>query len=47
MGSGEVPAEFVYEDGHCVAMNDINPQAPVHVLVIPRKAISKLSDASA
>ncbi len=45
--SGEIPAEFVYEDEHCVAINDINPQAPVHVLVIPRKAITKLSDASA
>ena len=44
--SGEIPAEFIYEDEHCVAINDINPQAPVHVLVIPRKAITKLSDAT-
>ena len=42
---GEIPAEFVYEDEHCVAINDINPQAPVHVLVIPRKPIVKLADA--
>ncbi|MHA7816297.1 MAG: histidine triad nucleotide-binding protein [Pseudohaliea sp.] len=43
--AGEIPAEFIYEDEHCVAIHDINPQAPVHVLVIPRKAIAKLSDA--
>lgn len=42
---GEIPVEFVYEDEHCVAINDINPQAPVHVLVIPRKPIVKLADA--
>ncbi len=34
--SGEIPSEFLYEDEHCVAINDINPQAPVHVLVIPK-----------
>jgi histidine triad (HIT) family protein len=43
--NGEIPTEFVYEDDHCVAINDINPQAPVHVLVIPRRGIKKLSDA--
>jgi histidine triad (HIT) family protein len=43
--SGEIPSEFVYEDEHCVAINDIHPQAPVHVLVIPRKPIPRLSDA--
>ena len=45
--SGEIPSEFIYEDEHCVAINDINPQAPTHVLVIPRKAITMLSDAQA
>src|SRR5262245_38716064 len=44
---GEIPCEFLYEDEHCVAINDIHPQAPVHVLVIPRKGIAKLSDAKA
>jgi histidine triad (HIT) family protein len=44
---GEIPAEKIYEDEHCIAINDINPQAPVHVLVIPKKAIEKLSDAAA
>ncbi|MCX2980899.1 histidine triad nucleotide-binding protein [Halieaceae bacterium IMCC14734] len=45
--SGEIPSEFIYEDEHCVAINDINPQAPVHVLVIPRKPITQLSAAQA
>lgn len=45
--AGEIPAEKIYEDDHCIAINDINPQAPVHVLVIPKKAIAKLSDATA
>ena len=45
--SGEIPTEFVYEDEHCVAINDINPLAPTHVLVIPRQPIARLSDASA
>jgi len=40
---GEIPAKFIYEDDKCVAFNDLNPQAPVHVLVIPRKPISQLS----
>ncbi|WOJ93603.1 histidine triad nucleotide-binding protein [Congregibacter variabilis] len=43
--SGEIPAEKLYEDEHCIAINDINPQAPVHVLLIPKKAIEKLADA--
>ncbi|MFT7287362.1 MAG: histidine triad (HIT) family protein [Halieaceae bacterium] len=43
--AGEIPVEKIYEDKHCIAINDINPQAPVHVLVIPKKAIEKLSDA--
>jgi histidine triad (HIT) family protein len=42
---GEIPAEKLYEDDYCIAINDINPQAPVHVLVIPKKEIAKLADA--
>ena len=45
--SGEIPSEFIYEDEHCVAINDLHPQAPVHVLVIPRRAIPRLVDAGA
>jgi histidine triad (HIT) family protein len=41
---GEIPTEFLYEDDHCVAIRDINPQAPTHVLIIPRKPIPRLVD---
>ena len=43
--SGEIPSEFIYEDEHCIAIHDVNPQAAVHVLVIPKKAIPRLVDA--
>src|SRR5262245_16500509 len=36
----EIPADIVYEDDRCLAFRDINPQAPTHVLIIPRKAIA-------
>lgn len=42
--SGEIPSEFLYEDEHCIAINDVNPQAPVHVLIIPKKGIPRLVD---
>ena len=42
----EIPADIVYEDEHCIAFRDVNPQAPVHVLVIPRKPIVGISDAT-
>ena len=45
--AGEIPSEFIYEDEHCIAINDIAPQAPVHVLVIPRREIPRLVDAQA
>jgi histidine triad (HIT) family protein len=41
-----IPAELVHEDEHCVAFHDINPQAPVHVLIIPRKVIPTHADVS-
>ncbi len=41
----EIPADIVYEDDLCLAFRDVNPQAPVHVLVIPKQAIAKLADA--
>ena len=40
---GEIPADIVYEDDLALAFRDINPQAPTHLLVIPRKAIARLS----
>ena len=44
--AGEIPAALVYEDEYAVAFRDINPQAPVHVLVIPRTHVASLSDAA-
>ncbi|MGB3513754.1 MAG: histidine triad nucleotide-binding protein [Microcoleaceae cyanobacterium] len=41
----EIPADIVYEDDMALAFKDINPQAPVHILVIPKKPIPKLADA--
>jgi len=41
----EIPAEIVYEDDLVLAFNDINPQAPVHVLVIPKKSIPRIAEA--
>ncbi|GFZ90132.1 hypothetical protein CYANOKiyG1_00460 [Okeania sp. KiyG1] len=42
----EIPADIVYEDDMALAFKDINPQAPVHILVIPKKPIPRLADAS-
>ena len=44
MVSGEIKADVVYEDDQVLAFRDINPQAPVHVLVIPKKHISTLNE---
>jgi histidine triad (HIT) family protein len=41
-----IPATIVYEDEHCLAFRDINPQAPTHVLLIPKKEIPRLIDAT-
>lgn len=41
----EIPADIVYEDDLALAFRDIHPQAPIHILVIPKKAIPKLADA--
>jgi histidine triad (HIT) family protein len=40
----EIPVDVVFEDDLCLAFHDINPVAPVHILVIPKKPIEKLSD---
>ncbi|GAB4244846.1 MAG: histidine triad nucleotide-binding protein [Acidobacteriota bacterium] len=44
IADGEVPADIVYQDEHCVAFRDIRPQAPVHILLIPRREIPSLAD---
>ena len=43
----EIPADIVYEDDLTLAFRDINPQAPTHILVIPKKPIPRVSDAVA
>ena len=45
--AGEIPAAKVYEDDRLIAINDINPQAPMHVLVIPKRHIPTLNQLSA
>lgn len=42
----EIPADIVYEDELCLAFRDVSPQAPVHILLIPKKPIAKLADAN-
>ena len=46
LANGEIPAKKVYEDDEILAFHDINPQAPTHVLVIPRRHIPSLDDMS-
>ncbi len=41
---GEIPADIVFENDDVVAFNDVNPQAPVHILIIPRQHISTIND---
>jgi histidine triad (HIT) family protein len=43
----QIPARIAHEDDLCIAIHDINPQAPVHVLVIPKKPIARVGAASA
>jgi histidine triad (HIT) family protein len=40
----KIPAKIIYEDDRCLAFHDVNPQAPVHVLLIPRKVIPTHAD---
>jgi histidine triad (HIT) family protein len=42
----EIPAKIVWEDNETLAFHDVNPQAPVHVLIVPKKAIPRLADAT-
>jgi histidine triad (HIT) family protein len=44
---GQIPAAIVYQDDRLVAFKDINPQAPMHVLVVPRRHIASLNDVTA
>lgn len=44
IADGEIPSEIVYSDDTCVAFRDVNPQAPTHILVIPREHIESVND---
>jgi histidine triad (HIT) family protein len=43
----EIPAQIVFEDEHVLAFRDINPQAPTHVLIVPKKVIPRIAEAQA
>lgn len=42
----KIPAEIIWEDDDVVAFQDVNPQAPVHVLIVPKKVVPRLADAT-
>jgi histidine triad (HIT) family protein len=43
----EIPARIAHEDDQCIAIHDVTPKAPVHVLIIPKKPLARLAEASA
>jgi histidine triad (HIT) family protein len=45
--AGEIPAEILYQDEACLVLRDINPQAPVHLLIIPKRVIPRIAEADA
>jgi histidine triad (HIT) family protein len=42
----QIPAEIIWEDDDVVAFHDVNPQAPVHALIVPKRAVPRLADAT-
>ena len=44
IANGEIPSDFLFEDENVVAFKDLNPQAPVHVLVVPKRHYSNIVD---
>ena len=46
IADGEIPAKLVHQDDRCVAFHDIAPQAPVHILVVPREPVARIAEAS-
>ena len=44
--SGEIPANIVHEDSELIAFHDVNPQAPVHVLIVPKQVIARIGEAA-
>jgi histidine triad (HIT) family protein len=45
--AGEIPSKKVFEDDRCIAVRDVNPQAPTHILVLPRQHIATMNDLTA
>ena len=43
----EIPAQIIWEDEDAIAFHDVNPQAPVHVLIVPKRVVPRLAEASA
>ncbi len=46
IADGEIPAKLVHQDDRCVAFHDIAPQAPVHILVVPRAPVARIAEAT-
>lgn len=46
IASREIPAKIVWEDDDAIAFHDVNPQAPVHVLIVPKRVIPRLAEAT-
>jgi len=44
--AGKIPSKLVHEDDRCIALDDIKPQAPTHVLVVPREHLATINDVS-
>jgi histidine triad (HIT) family protein len=44
IAAGEIPSAIVFQDDHCVAFRDIEPRAPIHILIVPRRHIASLAD---
>jgi len=44
--AGEIPTQIVYQDDQCVAFRDIDPKAPIHILIVPRRAIPRMAAAA-
>ena len=42
----EIPAKIIWEDADAIAFHDVNPQAPVHVLIVPKKSVPRLTEAT-
>jgi len=46
IAAGEIPSTRIFEDGTCVAFNDLSPQAPTHILIVPREHIDSMDKAA-